>query len=541
MHTLSRWKGNIIENLNKTIYRPWAVYELPDTDSTYDSDIKNLETWSLGDISQKQAFDEYKKQLAITTKDLSEFFQKTYQWNKQQSDGIAFKSLTSAISSGIRFYQYKGNTEDQKKLLTAITENKPLSLIKELAESLNSASDQVLNLAINRPDVLDYFLSKLHTPNVQNEFNKSLLMYAAQYNQIDSAKILLKYKANPNLFTIIPSDNCSYTLSKYGMTALHYAVRYASYDFVKLLLDNGAYPYAKTSEAEGGYPIDWLKKYTDDSATEKNLNINKEQALTLAALLKLPTPEDITKKILSYNLIAEQEFSKGNIESAYINCKYALGLDPHNERALANLSLIALKMDEYLEALEASNTLFTYGKDINQISNAWFNYGLICETKKLHYERYDGETYCQNYPVSYFLESYKVKPTSARANKIANNIREGQTPNCQFANGKVNILNTLSLYGSEDNLYILIPKNQNIDISKISWHREHEITDANKIKKKIDIIKTPEKLVAAYDLGDFTLNVYKSDESIYTPIEFDREVCNSSSFGVFTVTPSTKK
>lgn len=540
MHTLSRWKNRINKSLPMASYRPWALYEIPNQDSTYAIDIKNLETWSLQDIAQKNAFDEYQKQLSATTKELSDFYQKNYNWSKKQSDDLAYTALTSAISYGIRFYMYDQLNQDQKNLLTAITDKKPLPAIKQLSEKLNALPKTILNISIKNPEALAFFLTKNKTPNEQNEFHKTLLMYAAQYNQLDSAKILLKESADVNLSTIIPEDNCNYTLSKSGMTALHYAVRYASYDFIKLLLDSGAYPYAKTSEEIGGYPIDWLHKYTGDAAQEKNPNLTKEQTVALELLLKLPTQTEITKAVLDYNLVAEQAFSKGQLESAYSNSKKALGLDSSNERTLANLSLISLKMGNPLEALEASNKIITVGKDSNQIANAWFNYGLTCESKNIQYQRYNGNTYCNNYPLFYFLEAYKLKPTPARATKIVSTIKEAKTPNCPFANGGINILGTLSVYGSSKNLYLLKPKNQNVDQSKISWQREKETKSANNTISKVKVSKSPDKLLTSIELGNFTLNTYSSDEDIYTPIQFESETCTNQS-GIYTVLPSTKK
>jgi ankyrin repeat protein len=436
---------------------------------------------------------------------------------------------------------YNQLSQHQKNLLSAITDKKSLTTIKQLSENTKALSKHILNISIKNPEALEFFLTENSNPNEQNEFNKSLLMYAAQYNELESAKILIKNKADLNLSTIIPNDTCTYKLSKFGMTALHYAVRYASYDFVKLLLDNGAYPYAKTSEQDGGYPIDWLKKYTATAAQERNPNITQEQILALEALLKLPTPEEIAKKVLSYNLTAEQEFSKGNIESAYMNCKYALGLDEHNERALANFSLITLKMNKKLESLEASYNLINFGKDINQVANAWFNYGLTCGSGKFSYENYNGVLHCEKLPIYYFLNSFNKKPSSSRANKIVESLKKGETPNCQFKKGNINLLITLSTYGSEKDLYVLTPKSSSLDVSKIVWYNQHETKDANNLITKTRIKKSPEKLVNTYDLGDFTMNIYQSDKAIDTPIEFDGETCNRRLFGAYTVSPSTEK
>ncbi|RYG15302.1 MAG: ankyrin repeat domain-containing protein [Chitinophagaceae bacterium] len=541
MHTLSRWKKQINDQLKKTIYRPWAVVESPMEKSTYDIDIKNLESWSFQGISQKISFEAYESQLSATTAELSTFYQKNYTLTKKQAENLAHTVLKSAISSGINFDGIEQPTQDQKNLLTAIIEKKSLATIKQLSENQVALFKNILNISIKNPNALEYFLSKNNTPNEKNDFHKSLLMYAAQYDQLNSAKVLLKHNADINTSTIIPEDDCRYRLSKSGMTALHYAVRYASYDFVKLLLENGAYPYAKTSEEVGAYPVDWLRRYTDSAAQEKNPNITNQQALELESLLKLPAELERKKIVHNYNLSAEKEFSKGNLASAHSNSKKALGLDPYNERTLANLSIISLKLGNYLEALEASATITTSGKDSNQIANAWFNYGLTCEINNIRYKMYNGKKYCDHYPLHYFLESYKIKPTSARAAKIVSTIKEASTPSCQFENGSINLMPTLSIYGTKNNLFVLTRKNKDIDTSKIIWHHHKEIQNSDNTVTKLKTLKAPDKLLKLYDLGDFNLTDYSSDEKIYTPIQYNGEVCNSQMHGTYTISPSTEK
>ena len=92
------------------------------------------------------------------------------------------------------------------------------------------------------------------------------LMYAAQYNEIESAKLLIQYGANPNATTTMPNGRCYYTLTTTNMTPLHYAARYSSEEMIDLLLDNGAVTFIKTKTSgykqKDEYPIDWFKRYS---------------------------------------------------------------------------------------------------------------------------------------------------------------------------------------------------------------------------------------------------------------------------------------
>lgn len=527
MHTLSRWKQFINQGLQETLYRPWALRESATDDSTYAIDFDNLQSWSLKDISQKLAFEDYKKQLAITTKDLSQFYQKSYQWPATVSDDLATRALKTAISSGIRFYMYDHPTRSQKALIEAITEKQPIATIKSLSEAPDAVTDITLNMAITNPEALSLLLEKIKNPNQQNAFNKTLLMYAAQYNQLESTKILLSKGANPNLFTLIPDDNCNFTLSKSNMTALHYAVRYASADLVKLLLKSGANPFASTSETTGGRPIDWLHKYTADNAPEKNPNLTKENIAELEKLLSMPSADEVARQVLGFNLAAEQTFQKGNLDDAYSKSLLALGLDEKNERALSNLSLILIKQGKQNEALEASNKLITTGKDANQIANAWFNYGLICEKSTSYRISYNGHYYCEDGSLYPYLQSFKTKPTSGRADKILNLVKEKKGIACEFAADKNGPVTLLQHCGS-NSFCVLHSKERTIDLDTFALLKQsHENPNDLKSPMKTSAVK-PAKIVESFSLGNYQLTRLARNAG-EAAVKFGDQICTGSS------------
>lgn len=527
MHTLSRWKQFINQGLQETLYRPWALRESATDESTYAIDFDNLQSWSLKDITQKLAFDDYQKQLAITTKDLSQFYQKNYQWPATISDDMATRAMKAAISSGIRFYQYDQPSRPQKTLITAITDRQPMSVIKPLADAPDALANINLSIAIYYPQALEMLLAKGGNSNQQNAFNKTLLMYAAQYNQLESAKILLSKGANPNLFTIIPDDTCNFTLSKSNMTALHYAVRYSSADFVKLLLKSGANPFASTSETTGGRPIDWLHKYTADNAPEKNPNLNKENIAELEKLLSMPSADEVARQVLGFNLAAEQAFQKGNLDDAYGKSLLALGLDEKNERALSNLSLILIKQGKPNEALEASNKLITTGKDVNQIANAWFNYGLICEKSTSHHVSYNGHYYCEDGALYPYLQSFKTKPTSGRADKILNLIKEKKGIACEFAADKNGLITLIQHCGS-NSFCVLHSKERTIDLDTFALLKQsHENPNDLNSPVKISAVK-PAKIVESFPLGNYQLTRLARSFG-EAAVKFGDQICTESS------------
>src|SRR5690606_35380685 len=103
-------------------------------------------------------------------------------------------------------------------LRQAILERRPIEEIDELyqaqareaepPDSFQEASqyDSVLNAAIGYPEALQYLLGRGLDPNVTNGFGKTPLMYAAQHDQLESARILLRAGADPNAATYPPED-----------------------------------------------------------------------------------------------------------------------------------------------------------------------------------------------------------------------------------------------------------------------------------------------------------------------------------------------
>ena len=94
----------------------------------------------------------------------------------------------------------------------------------------------------------DFRLSDHYADIAVPETGKTALMNAAQYNQLESVKLLLKHGANPNLTLKHPfeiEDNGPTKCSKYNInhgnrTALMYAASNASLDVIKELLKGGA-------------------------------------------------------------------------------------------------------------------------------------------------------------------------------------------------------------------------------------------------------------------------------------------------------------
>lgn len=481
MGTAWRWKNNIQDGLYQTLYRPWAL-SVPDSDhysenswGDYDRIEKNLMLWSLGGIVEYRDFKSYNAQLKQTITTLANFYAKQFGWHKDRASNLARKAIRNTISKGFGFYMYDPfPTQSEADMRAAILGHSPMSEIRAIKfeRAQLSTNDSILDIAVEYPEALSYLLKHGLNPNDINAFGKTPLMYASQDNQFEAVKLLLSSGANPDVATVHPMDTCAYTIQTVHMTALHYAVRYASKDVITLLLHSGAPTFAEDSN--GQLPLDYVTKY-------ENKNLTTADRDDLKTLL-LP-PDDKLKKILSKreNLKGEKLYTDKKLPEAYVALKRALMLDPENESALSNLTLIALKLDHFGESAAAASQLISTTKSIDLKANAFFNLGLACLKTEYGTINFDGHTYCDvgsyisntkrsdNEAFSSFLSSYMLKPTKDRLNAVLDMflhptvLNDGS--NCLFDDTQTSIH---AAHFNGVNWYFLTDANKSLPFSKIS-------------------------------------------------------------------------
>lgn len=551
MNTIWRWRNIISHQLNMSLIRPWALkLKLRQSENSYGDYsriIKQLEQWSLGGLSEQGAFNEYKNQLNLTIKELSSFYQDANQWSKQQSDNIAEFALTSAISHGFGFYLYEPEfSTGESELRNAIVNNAPMEFIKSInfdpknidkilqRYSQHESKESILNIAISRPEVLEYLLEQGVDPNKSNSFGKTPLMYAAQYNLINSAKLLINHGASTVISTLKPNDTCYYTLRTYKMTALHYAVRYASPELIKLLLDNGAAIYMKAenhrkSPVTEETSLDWLLRYTDKSSPELNINIPQEKVPSLKKLLMLPSNEELKrqeKQLINSALLA---YKKGQKQGAYEDLIKSLSINPNNEKALSDMSLVALRNQKLGHSLSASDTLIKVSKNKKVIANALFNQGLVCEQqykKSLNENKnfmieYDGQYYCREPFIFSYINSWLSEKNADRKSKIKEQFDSKYSHNCsiKLADNKEYLFSFL-----QSKILLLHSKDDPISLHNLI--RKVQFSHIGASSYKLDKI-TSSDVVNIYDFDDFIVEEIKSPLGYYR-VGYNGEVkCNT--------------
>jgi ankyrin repeat protein len=485
MHTPSRWAESRKQGLEAALYRPWAVverheYESENSGGDYSRIIEQLRLWSLGGVTEHRSFIAYLTQFDRTAAFVGQFYRTKFNWTTDRAKEMADAALKGAISSGFGFYMYDpypGPGEQQ--LRWAILSRASMEEIRGFyfdAKAIDrEGADSVLNVAIEYPEALSYLLEKGFDPNIGNAFGKTPLMYAAQYNQVAAAEILLKAGADPNAATHEAVDRCEYAIGTTNLTPLHYATRYSSAPLIKLLLDHGAVTFIPSAgEHSGEYPRDRLQKYAGIAVMdERNPNIAEAEVAHLAHMLALPS--DAQKLALATDLVARSrfEYARGDAQRSYQHLRLALIAHPDQHGAIADLPLLALRAGYIGAAISAADRAINTLTSPAALAAAWFNKGLICEHPQARQISTVDDAQCEPDTLEPFVRSWKLQPSPARGNKLRALIQQS-AGTCAAADPTRHYRLALKDYYKSFRIYVLHRPDATIDVSQIRWPHESQ-------------------------------------------------------------------
>jgi hypothetical protein len=109
-----------------------------------------------------------------------------------------------------------------------------------------STAEAPIFFALEHPDLVGHLLDASAKPDATNTFNKTPLMYAAQFDLVETARVLLQRGADPNARTNKGPDGCNWSsgfdlaVGIGARTALMYAAENGSPAMIRLLIDSGA-------------------------------------------------------------------------------------------------------------------------------------------------------------------------------------------------------------------------------------------------------------------------------------------------------------
>lgn len=490
-------------------YRPWARGLSGTGDAPYAFNLVALQRWAATGVLEYRVTQDYQAKMDQAIKAVAGFYKQRFGWSPQQAQAMSSMALQSAISSGMGFSSSDRNRffpDSELALRNAILAHRPMDEIRAIEGQVRD-----LSIAIEYPEALAYLIEQGADVNQANAFGKTALMYAAHYNQLESARILLARGAYPNAVTVLPEDDCYYTITTRNMTALHYAARYASPALARLLVDNGAEPFiqAHRKGEEGSTPLDWLHRYTAANAEEPNPNIGPDQVAEVEALLQPPTEEALQARAKRLVLEGEKAYGAGDLKLALRKLNLAINIQPHNERALSDLSLVALRDGDLGLSLQAGQALIDSSKDARLLANAWFNQGLACDASDSSWPFYNGTRYCEASAVYAYYQALAAHRTEARVAKLLQALQalpDAEVHRLLFEGREVRMVQRYGPDHSSLYLYLLHPRGLVIPAERIGWTLSSESKGTREI--------TPSSVGREVLDDDWALTVLRRDERV---------------------------
>lgn len=514
------------DKFKQALYRPWALERPADVLSG-----GGFGEWSVLGIDEYAAMAKFRAQVPVTINQLAQFYASKFALSQADSAEAAETSVAAALDRGFAFSNAPMFGDRSVALRQAILEHRSVADLEALhwtpvapkADAFQW-NESVLSIAVNHPDALRWLIAKKLDPNHANAFGKTPLMYAAQHNSPEAVRILLAAGANPNAATIFPEDTCFYTLSRANVSVLHYAARYGSAEILEALLAAGALTSVTTQqrdETPGQTPLEWLRSSTSNTIAESD-------RAGLEQLLAPQTSEKLVEYSKQQALLAEKQYAAGDLEVALRTLKQALQADPSNQRALSNLSLLALRAGQYGESLEAATRLIAESKDAGLIANAWFNIGLACERSDRPYLQYNGESYCTSSLIFSFLQSWLSTNSRARAEKLEQLLSAPGRERCVVSQPDSTEHRYVFVRGADrdDNrhgevqrIYVLHPAGSAVSAEQVHWSVKPYVG-----KNPQPRLVTP-RLVSSHPMGRSTITVLESEDTVVPPVKIGEYKC----------------
>jgi len=268
--------------------RPWTLREVDPYNDPTEIDAA-LYRWSQRGIWNYRMLRELSGATDPAHDFLKVYYRDGFGLSQEAADRLADASFDLVIRSRFTFSRRPQpiDMDDPsfrlRGALLAANSEKTIAALFEAGATVSNAyvesdwgisTEPTLFYALESPALVDLLLKHGADVNARGNFGKTALMYAAQFNLIDTATLLLDRGAEVNAKTTTTSD-CWSGINVTDRTALMYAAENADLAMVDLLLRHGA-------DAEA---IDSSKK-SADSYVDRNEQLPRDNATELYRRLR---------------------------------------------------------------------------------------------------------------------------------------------------------------------------------------------------------------------------------------------------------------
>lgn len=268
--------------LAHALLRPWATNPEP-----YNSRAQvdaALAAWSSLGVWNRAIYAEYETALPQATQALAADYAERFDFSQAQANQEARRVIDLLIRSHFIFAA-DAKAADAPPLVRALLSGAPVTKVRSLLpraldrpawpipagdadyedDDPSHNAESALFFAVRHPQLVELLLKAGASAGRVNFFGKTPLMYAAQFDELASARLLLAAGAKVGARTRA-IYRCNRAIATGDRTALHYAAENAGLELIRLLVEAGADVTARTSgsgERSGQTPLDFLDRNTN--------------------------------------------------------------------------------------------------------------------------------------------------------------------------------------------------------------------------------------------------------------------------------------
>lgn len=478
--------------LEKVAYSPWKEVSKYQKMQVKTLD-RFLQEWGYKGLWNYDVFTRYEKVKDEAKKELKQYYIDMFGVDDKMAIKYADKAFFEILNAHFTFPADGYGRQLYDDLQRALLEGKSEQEIKPLMvgnwqnpkiDLYGAELEATLFSALKTPTLVTFLIQAGADVNASNGFGKTALMYAAQYNLYETAERLIKSGIDVNKQTFRSDNTCTNTIGTQGVTALHYAVRYADAKFIELLVKNGANKDIKDSAEKIAF--DWV-----DVFSKENKYLSSDEALRVKKLIT-PMSEDEKKKVIQNHIeTARKAYSAKEYEKAASFYEKTLLYDTKNIIVWSDLALVYYRMGEYPKAAKAAfNVMYNDKATPEQQASAFYNMAMICDVVG-NYISYEGQGYCHFTPLDDFIRADMKRSTPDRVAKIVEMLRDDYRPKFKYghvllesSDKKLKIVYSyprVYLFTQEplsDKLSVAVTYKSGVKEASF-FRKEHEITSKN--------------------------------------------------------------
>ena len=281
-----------------------------------------LRAWAVFSRWNWEQYVPMEKQFEIARRDLAAHYREKLGVPEAETSELAGRALLARIFGVRKPTPWKSLHAD---ILSGVSLESIRAKVKSASKSgtfggaeysqFAGSQEPAMMLAVTRPDILSLLLQRGGSPNITNEFGKTPLMAAAQYNDLQSLNALIAAGAKVTATSSHPSKihnndifkresrRCNAYNIKFGeRMALMYAAANASRSVIEALLKAGADP--TVADSEGNTADDYL---AGRGPTSINSKISYDERIEVTEKFVKTTSsekqEDARRKALDFRLL----------------------------------------------------------------------------------------------------------------------------------------------------------------------------------------------------------------------------------------------